>query len=447
MNILVLCGAGIGGTEKAAFLFAEELILRGHKVVAVSDPDHPRTAAFQQVGGLVIPGECDRGLLSEIIREHSIQVIHQHVSGYSDQREVYEALDSFGSECPRLIETNVFGQLLDPHDQGRVDFRMFITFTSGMQAFQRTRMVGSRIDPLKCGVVFYPVQEGEFSPDESRRSAVRESLGVKENEFLVIRIGRPGHKWTTWECEAFVKAREKNQALRMLLMEPNPSIVAGVNAGKYGGGIIVKEATSDTAYLSDIYRAADLMLHASNHGESYGYTVAEAMQAGLPVITRATPWGDNAQTELVTHGKTGYVCGSVRGLANSLVELSLDRELSAAFGRQGAASISRTSSLKHETDLLEDVIEGLFEGKPWESTRQRFQAWIAFIKARNGSGTPCYERDRKDLLGVAKTEAYRIFRELKTLKKFYKQRFVRHRQVLFPRRKAIVPASSGEAGP
>jgi len=230
----------------------------------------------------------------------------------------------------------------------------------------------------------------------------------------------------------------------MLLMEPNAAIATDVKSGRYGEGIIVEAATSDTARLAALYNAADLMLHASNHGESYGYTVAEAMQAALPVITRATPWGDNAQTELVEHGNTGYVCGSVRGLSNALLELSVNRERSAEFGARGAERIARISSLDHETDILEDVIKGLFEGKPGSLTLRRFWEWIEFIETRNRDTPTCYERDNRDWQGMVRARVYRAWREAKTLKKYYRQRFVRRRNVLFPTRKLRLPPAIRE---
>ena len=106
------------------------------------------------------------------------------------------------------------------------------------------------------------------------------------------------------------------------------------------------------------------MLHMSEFGESYGYTIAEAMQHGMPVITRSTPWRDNAQVELVRHGTTGFVCCSREGAVESLLRLADDPALRAQFGAAGAERIAHLSGLDHETDLLEEIIGHVVQREP-----------------------------------------------------------------------------------
>lgn len=419
MKILILAGSGVGGTEKAAYMFGGELARRGHKVFAQGSQCQPRGSDFLNAGGEFISFSFTTEALTSLIRNHRFDVIHQHVSGYSDQSELYNALDQLGSYRPKLVETNVFGHLLDFHDHGHVDFRMFVSLTSGLQAFRRARIRGVRLDPQRHSVLSNPMEHEEFPLRDEKVEAFRKSLGVEKNECLAIRIGRPGHKWCLWECEAFAKARKQNPKLRLLLMEPDAPIANAIRDGKYGSGIIVKEATSDQDLLKIIYRAADLMLHSSNFGESFGYTLAEAMMARIPIITRATPWGDNAQTELVGHNVTGMVCCSVHGMSEALVELSMSEELREKMGSAAHEKIRNLTSLKQESDLLEDVLAYL-GGVPQSNRMQtRFEKWKGYMeKGYEDSANRFFEKEKKLLGFWLGGKAYGAYRSLALVKRY-----------------------------
>ena len=332
---------------------------------------------------------------------------------------LYIALRALGPEKPKLVETNVFGQLLDYANQDDVDMRLFVSFTSGMQAFSRTRVRLGPPDPSLDTVVFNPQPSEAFTKDEAQRIEFRKNLGVGEDEFLAVRIGRPGPKWEPWECEAFQEARRKNAKLRLFLMEPKDSIQRDISAGKYGDGIIVKPATADPDYLLSVYSAADLMLQASSWGESFGYTLAEGMAAGMPLITLSTPWGDQAQTELVKHGETGYVCRSVKGMALALIELSTNPEKSAAFGAAGRERIHTITSLEHEGDLLEQIYQNLITGNPSSLMDERFSDWTKFIESKSKQTSPeCYEADLGLTFILVRSSIYDAFRKLKHVVKY-----------------------------
>lgn len=432
MNILVIAGDGIGGTEKAAILFAGELARRGHRVIAQVSEGTPRVVDFLAAGGEVASFAYTAHSIESTIRKHAIHLVHQHVSGYGDHRELYVALDHLGDQRPKLIETNVFGHLLDFHDRGHVDFRMFVSLTSGLQAFRRTRIKGLLPDPKQNSVLFNPLDPQNITEQDDINQVFRKRLGVGYDECLVIRIGRPGHKWTCWECDAFAKARRFNSKLRMLLMEPAQPICEAISQGVYGEGIIVQKATSDLTYINKVYRAADLMMHASSFGESFGYTVAEAMMSELPLITLATPWGDNAQTELVKHNETGYICGSVGGMAKALVKLASDEAMRVQMGQAGRNHIMAMTSLIHETDLLEEIILCVMGGQPGPLMTQRFNAWQEYNRQGYSSASrKRYEADCHLPLSLLAGRLYETARCIKTVKRYFKLKS-KGRSVAFP---------------
>ena len=422
MKITCIAGSGMGGTEKAAYLYACGLAQKGHTVEALTDPDGCRSDMLIRSGVTIRKVDHTIDGLADYFSEFRPDVVHNHTSGYSDQSTLYAALAKMSEHKPKLVETNVFGKLLDFHDHGDVDARLFITFTSGMQAYQRTRVIPIGPSRDRDNVVFYPLPDDAFAMDREDGKSLRKSLCVADNDVLVIRLGRPGSKWEAWECIAFQKARKCNSRLKLLLMEPKSSLTEDIKAGKYGEGIIIKQADSDPEVLRQVYSAGDIMFQASSFGESFGYTLAEGMAAGMPVITLSTPWGDQAQNELIEHGKTGYVCRSLKAMSEALLELSLDPEKSTRFGAAGKDRIRKITSLVTETSILEEIYGHLVMKNETPLADRRFKEWLAFISERSTKDIACYDKDCGMKTALYTASAYDAFRWGKHLIKYIMMR-------------------------
>jgi glycosyltransferase involved in cell wall biosynthesis len=419
MKISIIAGNSMGGTEKAAYLFACELARRGHHVDALTQNNVYHVEMLQTAGVRIIELDFTLKSLVSYIEQNQPDIIHNHTSGYADHSLLYNAVRSFGENKPRIVETNVFGQLLDFSDQGDVHMRMFVSFTSGMQAFVRMRKQESEINQKKYSVLFNPLPQNAFNIDKVVGRKFRASIGVTYDEILVIRLGRPGPKWEPWECKAFQRARKKNPRLKLFLMEPKKSIIEDIRIGKYGDGIIVNKASADQGILNAVYSAGDLMLQASSFGESYGYTLAEAMAVGMPIITLATPWADCAQTELVIHGKTGYVCQTTKGLELALHELSESPDKMKIFGKAAIDHIRSKSSLDQETDLLEEIFHFVIADQIGKLMKRRHVSWNEFINTRNSEADiHSYESDNNLHFLIYKSSLYHFYKSAKHFLKY-----------------------------
>jgi hypothetical protein len=317
--------------------------------------------------------------LVECLRLSRPDIIHQHVSGYWKDNPLYSAVARLGIPRPKLIETNVFGRMEDPAGEPWVERRFFVSAASGCQAFLRS---GRNMDDdaLRKNLILYNPLEGNMPITGEERILLRTELGVMGSELLAVRIGQPGNKWRDWELRAVQMVRRHNRSVKLLVMEPPANISAKIRVGEYGDGLILRQATSDFTFLGKLYQASDLMIHASDWGESFGYTIAEAMQAGLPVITRSTPWGDNAQTELVENGESGFVCTSVGEMARRLNELVTNDGVRQQMGKLARQRIEAMSNLTAETDLLEDAIKELLTGKTSPRLKTRREYLPSFFK-------------------------------------------------------------------
>jgi glycosyltransferase involved in cell wall biosynthesis len=88
-----------------------------------------------------------------------------------------------------------------------------------------------------------------------------------------------------------------------------------------------------------VYRALDIVVHASTRPEPFGLTIAEAMAAGRAVVASVA----GAASELFTNGKDalGVAPGDVEALAKALMQLAGDPGLRSTLGSNARATAER----------------------------------------------------------------------------------------------------------
>ncbi|MEI6704525.1 MAG: glycosyltransferase, partial [Deltaproteobacteria bacterium] len=169
--------------------------------------------------------------------------------------------------------------------------------------------------------------------------------------------------------------REGGKNLKLLAMEPPAELKQRIISGEFGDGIVVHEVESSPVRMAAMVDACDIIFHAARFGESFGYSMAEGMAAGKPVITRTIPWGDNAPVELVEHGTTGFVCCSLEGMTQALHLLVADQELRNAMGAAGRDRIHRLASPERECRILAAAL-----GEDAEVLRTRWSEILEFAQ-------------------------------------------------------------------
>jgi glycosyltransferase involved in cell wall biosynthesis len=101
---------------------------------------------------------------------------------------------------------------------------------------------------------------------------------------------------------------------------------------------------------SGICAAADVWCQVSRWQELFGFTIAEAMAAGRPVIGTRT----GGIPELIEDGVTGYLVepGDVEAIAGRMLELAADPALRQRLGSAGRAAVARKFELKRNVREL-----------------------------------------------------------------------------------------------
>ena len=123
-----------------------------------------------------------------------------------------------------------------------------------------------------------------------------------------------------------------------------------------GGAVVFAGRVSEADKVA-YYNVADVMVSPSSL-EGFGFTVAEAMSCGLPVVVSDR----GALPELVVHGQSGFVCGGedAATFVRGLVRLVDDPELRRRFGGFNRERINRhyrwERSSRRVAEIYEDTL-------------------------------------------------------------------------------------------
>lgn len=362
MRILVFNNSlSLGGTEKAACRWALGLRRRGHEVLALALGDGPRRVELEAAGiplRLVAP---EPGELAATLRELAPEVIHAHVPGFPHPGDALGAALKLLPKRIPVVQTNVFGRLDNPAENEWTDFRLFISWTSCVQAAQRSFTPLDERFFHHASVAVYPLDPLD-PPSTTRLAEFRQKHGVQPDEVLFGRFSRPEpNKWSSLALDAFRYALRRAPNIKLLLREPPQQIAAQLRAAPDASRFVILPATSNAEELHLTMSALDVVLHTSSIGESFGYGIAEPMNFGRPVVTHSVPWGDQAQIELARHGECGYVASTPAAMAAAMIRLAGDPALRRQMGAEAQRHIRALADPEISVNRLEASLQAAVE--------------------------------------------------------------------------------------
>lgn len=246
-------------------------------------------------------------------------------------------------------------------------YRGFFRFRIGLPMFNShhtmescAREASMDAAVLRPYVTHLPVETAPYDGLVSRRAAARARLGLAPSDMVIAYISNfspakrvhlaveaarellrhapqvvkflfVGRPITSAALEAFV-AEPASRARVIRLMEVPPSEVPG------------------------LYAASDIAISTSG-GESFGYSVAEAMAAGLPQVVFRV----GALPELVQDGYDGFVVEALPDFVKALMRLTDSANLRHAMGRHAARSVRERFSpeafWKQTKAILDEALE------------------------------------------------------------------------------------------
>jgi hypothetical protein len=364
VRILVFInGLSLGGTEKAAARWARGLQARGHRVAAMALADGPRRAEFEAANIPVTIVTAEAAVVAAGLRQLDPEVIQAHAPGYPHAGDVLGAALKLLPRRIPVVQTNIFGRLQNPAEDAWTDFRLFISWTSCVQAARRSFRKLDADFFRRASVAVYPLDPLD-PPADGAVAAFRRAHGVADDEVLFGRLSRPEpNKWSELVIEAFRLARRQQGNIKLLLREPPPAVAARLRAGPEADRFIILPATQDAEELRLTMAALDVVLHTSIIGESFGYGIAEPMNLGKPVISHSVPWQDQAQIELVRHGEGGFITSTPTAMAAAMINLARDGDGRHRRGGQARRHIRELADPEASVHRLETILRAARENR------------------------------------------------------------------------------------
>lgn len=358
--VIFLNELGIGGSEKAACRWAKGLAERSHMVRVLTLKDGPRRAALE-ADRIEVRVATDANAIRKQLEELRPDIIHVHAPGHPHEGDILGEALALMPKIP-VAQTNIFGHLDNPKEDAWTDFRLFVSWTSCVQAARRSFLSLNTEFFRHASVAVYPI-DADNGPNSSEMETFRRSHGVQQNEILLGRLSRPEpNKWTDLPIDGFRIAARRDSRLKLLLREPPPPVAQSLAIAPDRERFIVLPATSDSAELARTIASLDAALHTSIVGESFGYGIAEPMNYGKPVIANSTPWQDQAQIELVRHGECGFIASTPKAIADAILKLANDTELRTRFGKKAQAHVRKLADPEESTNRLEDALQAAVAG-------------------------------------------------------------------------------------
>jgi glycosyltransferase involved in cell wall biosynthesis len=360
--VIFLNQLGIGGSEKAACRWARGLDDRGHDIHVLTLRAGPRRAELEASNIDVRISAAEPGSIIQQLEDLKPDVIHTHAPGHPHQGDV---LGEAFARIPKIpvVQTNIFGQLQNPRENSWTDFRLFISWTSCVQAARRCFQQLDEKFFRHASVAVYPL-DPDNGPTRSETARFRQTLGLQKEDVLFGRLSRPEpNKWTDLPIEAFRIAANRDSRLKLLLREPPPDVTRALAGAFDRNRFIILPATTDAAELALTIASLDAVVHTSIMGESFGYGIAEPMNFGKPVIANSTPGLDQAQIELVRHGECGFIASTAATIAEAMLKLAQDVDLRMKLGQNAKAHIRVLSDPTESIRRLEEILEATASGK------------------------------------------------------------------------------------
>lgn len=189
----------------------------------------------------------------------------------------------------------------------------------------------------------YAVENERFAAQISTdKFSCRQQYGISVDQFVILYSGK-----------LIDKKRPLDLLLAFQLLENENALLFYLGDGPLRGQLeteiensniknVIISGFINQSEIGQIYNMSDVFVMCSGIGETWGLSVNEAMNFGLPVIVSDTC---GSAHDLVMNGKNGFVFkeGDVSELKTQLEELINDKSLRESFGQRSSEKIKEYS--------------------------------------------------------------------------------------------------------
>jgi glycosyltransferase involved in cell wall biosynthesis len=272
------------------------------------------------------------------IMEWNPDVIHYHSHGLSEE-DLHNIRSNF-ADC-KFVETNVFSRPTKLSNKIKGSYQLS-NWCKFLYELRGGKNENSPIIP-------YPVKTVNFYKESKAEiKDFKNEYDIPQDQFLFGRIGQNFMgKWSNYLIELFEKfVREVDQNAHLLVVNAPKEVLSHISSKSayIQRRITVIDKLIGDDKLRKCYSAIDLFLLIVNQGESFGLVSTESLLCQTPIITLKTPWGDNAQPEVV--GRGGEACCSIDDFYENMVKYYQNENLLKDKGRKGREHVIESYDYK-----------------------------------------------------------------------------------------------------
>lgn len=237
-------------------------------------------------------------MIAALVESSRIDLIHAHLMN----AHTVAALAGTLTDTPAVA--TLHGMSLQPQEISVARLTGNEMIMVCREAWSQALAVG--LSPEKLALIPNGVDLERFRPGSAPRKLLRDSISVRDEDFLIGFVGR-----LSWEkgADKFIKAADailrRLPNVHFVVVGTGPQekeLVRAIERAKIGANVHLAGLWTDSA---QVYPALDLMLHTSR-ADAMPLVLLEAMACGVPVIAI----GVGGVPDLVETGQTGILIGT-----------------------------------------------------------------------------------------------------------------------------------------
>jgi len=289
--------------------------------------------------------------LVQLIREKHIDIIHLHQHGDLERAPLRAAR---AAQVPVVVETNVFGRLRGPASSDLPDMNFLVSKMCALR-YKLWQKCSWEEFFKNSAVLYNPIVLSDFvEPDIPAQKELRQKYRIPEDALVIGRHGRPdAAKWGDICLDMLPYLLQKLPNVKYLALGLPPEKIRRIKARRREAAFRFFDPTDDFRRINEFLWLLDAFPYASVNGETFGLAIAEALACKKPVVVNSTPCKDNAQVELIDHGKNGLVANHPRAFAAALAGLLADPHKRREMGEAGRRKVEDYYEVKKNTLALE----------------------------------------------------------------------------------------------
>ena len=359
-------GSFTTGSVVQMYELARGLAARGHRVAVVSRPGGEVGERARADGIPFVPlplrHEFDLGSarrLAGSIDERQADIVHVH-KGIAHSAALFATL--FAKRTPVLVVNRGVSFPLDAASSLKYRIRLDAVVTV-CEDIRRIVIDSGGVPPEKVHVVYAGVDLTRFDPSRADGARVRQELGIRPDEELLVQVG--AREWKGWRdlvSAAALLAGEFPRLRTAVVACKDEAERERVLAFARERGVEDRVlAIGFRRDMPDVLAAADIVADLSSEGLGITGTIREAMALGRPVV--ASSAGGNP--ELVEDGTSGLLVPrrDPAAFAAAVRRLLSDPALAARLGTAARERVVRGFSTEIRLDRIEELYSRLTAGR------------------------------------------------------------------------------------